>query len=158
MKTLSWGTGILITIAIFLLGIAALILIAMQEDVSLVEDHYYDRGQQYDIRRRAMERAQQLREQLRVQVNDGYAIVSYPRAAPPASITGTITFYRPSSRSLDRAVAVAADTAWTQVIPISGLDAGLWKLQIEWIMNGEEYYAQHVLHLQAQGRRGGAEQ
>jgi hypothetical protein len=33
-----------------------------------------------------------------------------------------------------------ADSAARQVIPFSGLSSGLWRVQVQWIVRGEEYY------------------
>ena len=136
----NWGTGIAIAIAVFLLGILALVAVSLREDVNLVHDQYYDRGQQYGTRLRAMERAQALRDPLTVVVDHGAILLTYPHTVSPGEISGHVTFYRPSKRAMDRTLAVAPDSAWAQAIPTDGLERGLWKIQVEWTMGGEAYY------------------
>ena len=111
-RGISWGTGLSIAIAVFLAGVATLVTIALRQDVSLVQDQYYDAGQRYELRLQAMQRAQSLAAPLTIDVAAGELIIGYPRSGPPASTTGTVTLYRPSSRALDRRVAVAPETVW----------------------------------------------
>jgi hypothetical protein len=141
-RALSWGTGTAIALTVFLAGILVLVSIALREDVSLVQDKYYERGQEYDLRRQAIGRAQALSVPLVVEAADGKVTVHYPRSAHPAEVTGRIVLYRPSNRSLDRTIAVAADSGWTQSISLRDLQPGFWKVKIEWRMNGEDYYSE----------------
>ncbi len=145
---ISWGTGVAVAIAVFLAGVATLVTIALRQDVSLVQDQYYDAGQRYDLRLQAMQRAQSLAVPLTIDVGAGELIIGYPRTGPPGSTMGTVTLYRPSSRALDRRVAVAPDTGWRQSLPIAPLQPGLWRVQVEWTTNGTEYYVEQPLVIQ----------
>jgi len=35
---------------------------------------------------------------------------------------------------------VVADSASRQVIPFANLSAGLWRIQVQWTMRGDDYY------------------
>jgi len=144
----SWGTGLVVAVVVFLSGILALVVVFAREDVGLVHARYFDRGQQYGARLRAMERAQALPDPLTVHVEHGTATVAYPHAAAPREITGTVTLYRPSNGSLDRTLAIAPDSAWMQLFSVGGLEHGLWKIQVEWRMRGEDYYVEQPIMLQ----------
>jgi hypothetical protein len=144
---ISWGTGVVVAVGIFLCGMLALVVISTREDVSLVHARYFDRGQQYGTRLRAMERAQALRDPLTVRVERGIATVAYPRTAAPREVTGTVTLYRPSNGALDRTLAVAPDSVWKQSIPVAGLESGLWRIQVEWKMGGEYFYVEQPMML-----------
>jgi hypothetical protein len=146
-RKFSWGAGTAIAVAIFLVGVTTLVVIALRQDVSLVQEQYYDRGQHYDDRINAIERARQLREPLAISVGLEVATVAYPRLSAPSRMSGSIVLYRPSSRSLDRTIPVSPDTIWSQSVPIAGLEPGLWRMQIAWKMNGEEYYVERELFL-----------
>jgi|WetSurMetagenome_2_1015567.scaffolds.fasta_scaffold342404_2 hypothetical protein len=146
-QPMSWGTGLVVVVVVFLLGILGLVVISTREDVSLVHTRYFDRGQQYGARVRAMERAQALRDPLTVRVEQGLATVAYPHTATPREITGTLTLYRPSNGSLDRTLPVAPDSSWRQSFPVAGLAPGLWKFQVEWKVGGEDYYVEQPLML-----------
>jgi len=139
-KRLSWGTGLVIAIAVFLVGIAILVTIAVRQDISLVQDRYYERGQEYGSRQRAIERALALSESLTLEVRRKVASVQFPRTVPAGEIHGTITLYRPSNRSLDRSMVIALDTAWSQTVDCTGVAPGFWRIQVEWTMNREEYF------------------
>jgi hypothetical protein len=143
-----WGAGLVVAIVVFVLGILALVAIALREDVNLVHDRYYDRGQQYGTRLRALERAQALHDPMIVRVVGEKLAMTYPHAVSPAEITGIVTLYRPSNRSMDRTLAVGPDSGWTQSIAVGGLERGLWKVQVEWRMGGEAYYMEQPVILQ----------
>jgi nitrogen fixation protein FixH len=147
-QRISWGTGVVVAVVVFLSGMLGLAVIAAREEVSLVHTRYFDRGQQYGGRLRAMERAQALRDPLTVHVEHGIATVAYPHRTAVREITGTVTLYRPSNGSLDRTLAVAPDSSWTQSFHVGGLEPGLWKIQVEWKMGGEEYYIEQPMMLQ----------
>jgi hypothetical protein len=138
----SWATGTAIVLILFLAGILMLVSIALHEDVSLVQEKYYERGQEYDLHRRAMERAQSLADPLGIHVTPGELSVRFPRNSTPGELKGTILLYRPSDRSLDRAIVIAPDSGWLQAIPLRGLQPGFWRIKIEWKMNGEDYYSE----------------
>jgi hypothetical protein len=144
---ISWGTGIVVAVGVFLCGMLALVVISAREDVSLVHARYFDRGQQYGTRLRAMERAQALRDPLTVRVERGIATVAYPRTAARREVTGTVTLYRPSNGALDRTLAVAPDSAWEQSFRVAGLESGLWRIQVEWKMGGEDFYMEQPIML-----------
>lgn len=143
----NWGTGLVVAIVVFLLLTVSLMAIALREDVNLVHDRYYDRGQQYGTRLQALERAQRLHDPLTVRVVRGEIALTYPRAVSPGALAGVITLYRPSGRSMDRTLAVAPDSTWQQTIPAGDVERGLWKVQVEWTMRGEAYYMEQPVML-----------
>jgi hypothetical protein len=144
---ISWGTGTAFVLLLFLAAILTLVSIALREDVSLVQDRYYERGQEYDLRRQAIERAQGLAEPLAVNADASELRVRFPRNAAATELKGTIVLYRPSNRCLDRTIAVAPDSGGVQSIPLGGLLPGLWRIKVEWRMNGEDYYSEQPVVL-----------
>jgi hypothetical protein len=150
----SWGTGIAIAAGVFVTGIITLVVLSVRQDVSLVHEQYYERGQDYDARLHAIERAETLREPLAITIRPDVATVAYPRGSPPAAISGSILLYRPSSRALDRSFAVSPDTAWLQSVPIADLEPGLWKIEVSWTMNGAEYFVERPVVVPAREVQG----
>ena len=66
--------------------------------------------------------------------------VKLPAAHQGAGTTGKISFYRPDDARLDRAVALALNAEAAQRVDVSTLAPGLWKVQLSWMANGEEYF------------------
>jgi hypothetical protein len=148
MKRVSWGTGLVIAMMLFVCVVATLVVIAIRQDVSLVQDQYYEAGQRYETRLRAMERAETLPQPLALDVSAGTVIIGFPHIGSVRGTTGTITLYRPSSRSMDRTIVVAPDSLWRQSFPVAAMEPGLWRIQVAWKADGMEYYAERPVVLQ----------
>ncbi len=135
-----WPLGIVLTIGIFLVIMFGVIGFLMTQDVNLVTDKYYEKELAYQTRIKAIERTRGLGAEAGIETAPGAVIVRMTRAMASGAGDGKILLYRPSDRSSDRTMAVAADSAGQQVIPFGTLASGLWRVQVQWTMRGEEYY------------------
>ncbi len=140
----NWGWGILIAIILFMGLTLARVIFFMDKDVDLVTDHYYDKEikyqQQIDKEKRAMQPGEN------VQVNYSREILSLTFPAD-SSITGHLYFYRPADLHKDFKVPIKIDKKFSQLINVSRLDKGLWKLQISWSINKNDFYTEKTLML-----------
>jgi nitrogen fixation protein FixH len=144
----SWGTGVLVAFGLFLAGILGMVALSMSEDVQLVTDRYYDNELRYQDRIQAMERANGMVTRVHMEPGSGCVLVRFPRLGSPDDVDGQVTLYRPANRADDRTLPLVLDTVWTQRIPTRMLAPGLWRVQVQWRLHGEEYYAEHPLILQ----------
>lgn len=135
-----WPLGIVLVIASFLVVMLSVAGYLMTQDVNLVTEKYYEKELGYQARIKAMERTRGLGAEAAITTATGAVIVQYPRSMAASGGEGHVLLYRPSERSADRTLPVAADTAAQQVIPFTSLSPGLWRIQVQWIMRGEEYY------------------
>lgn len=135
-----WPLGIVVVIATFLLVMFAVAGYLMTQDVNLVTEKYYEKELAYQARIRAIERTQGLGNEAAIETVAGAIIVHYPRSMASSPAEGRVLLYRPSDRSADRSLTIAADTAGRQIIPFGTLASGLWRIQVQWTMRGEEYY------------------
>ena len=53
---------------------------------------------------------------------------------------GSVVFYRPSDAKLDRVLKLSVNTTGEQTVDATALRAGLWKIRVQWTINGEEFY------------------
>jgi hypothetical protein len=144
----SWGTGLLVAFGLFLAGIVGMVAISMSEDVQLVTDRYYDNELRYQERIQAIERANDMTKRVDVEHRPGFVLVQFPCLGSPDDVDGRVTLYRPANRADDRTLPLVLDTVWAQRIPTRTLAPGLWHVQVQWRLHGEEYYAEHPLILQ----------
>ena len=135
-----WPLGIVLVIALFLVIMLSVAGYLMTQDVNLVTEKYYEKELGYQARIKAMERTRALGTDAAIVTATGAVIVQYPRSMAGGVGEGHVLLYRPSERSSDRTLPVAADTAAQQVIPFTHLSPGLWRIQVQWTMRGEEYY------------------
>ena len=64
-----------------------------------------------------------------------------------AGAAGTITWYRPADSKADRTTALALDRDGRQQLPLSGLMAGRWTVQVRWTARGRDYYYEQAVQL-----------
>lgn len=99
---LSWGTGIFITLALFVGAMAFVFYISSRQDRSLERNDYYadEMRHQENIDHRLNFEALQF--PLAVVVSDTNIIVVLPPDLVGKAIDGKLVFYRPSDHRLDR--------------------------------------------------------
>ena len=65
----------------------------------------------------------------------------------PTTASGFITFYRPNDDSKDFKVPISLSSDGRQIIPVSEIEKGLWKIQLDWTSDGKDYYFEKRLNL-----------
>ena len=135
-----WPLGIVVVIVTFLLVMFTVAGYLMTQDVNLVTEKYYEKELAYQARIKAIERTQALGKEAGIETAAGALIVQYPKSMASSTAEGRVLLYRPSDRTADRSLTIAADTAGRQVIPFGTLTSGLWRIQVQWTLRGDEYY------------------
>jgi nitrogen fixation protein FixH len=141
-----WGTGIVTVFVVFVIGILALVIVAMSTEVDLVTDHPYDRGLSYQNQINTLERTAVSEQKPQVTVRADEVVIRFPSAGPRLS-EGTITLYRPAHRASDFTVPLALDSAAEQHLRCVSLDRGLWRIKVAWRQAGEDYYFEEPVML-----------
>ena len=135
-----WPLGIVLVIVVFLVVMLSVTGYLMTQDVNLVTEKYYEKELGYQTRIKAIERTRALGREAGIVTTPGAIIVQYPRGMASMAGEGHILLYRPSDRSADRSIPIVADSAAQQAMPFTHLSSGLWRIQVQWTMRGEEYY------------------
>jgi hypothetical protein len=139
---ISWGTGIVIVIIIFMAITIATVIFMMNQDVDLVSDDYYEKGIKYQQQIDIENRSQRLKENVKMEWTGNMFEISFPEEYSNRSITGEIFFYRPSDAKKDFKLPLSL-TDRNQFIPVQGLEKGLWRVQLNWNLdNKENYYSE----------------
>lgn len=139
---LNWGTGIAAAYASFAIATIGFVAFAMTKDVDLVSPEYYAQSLAHDARMAAAANAAGLGTSFVVDARPEAGVVHVQWPAGMGEVSGTVTFYRPSSAALDRTIALAPDAGWRQALPLQGLTPGHWRLQFRWTARGVAYYAE----------------
>jgi|GEM_PF-260167 len=136
-----WPYAIIGWFSVFGTAMAAWVVVAVRNDMDLVSRDYYDR----EIRHQ-----QQIDRQVRTlpvlaEVKVGYdptrqtISIALP-AAHAAHARGRINFYRPSNAKLDHELKLSLNASGEQTLDTKPLQPGLWKVRVQWTVNGEEFY------------------
>jgi hypothetical protein len=137
----NWGTGIALTYTAFALATSTFVVFATDRRVDLVSPDYYAQSLQLDRRMAAERNAAALGAALSIAHNDGALRVTLPQDQA-GQAAGTITLYRASNAKDDRQFPLAIDGGGRQEVPLGGLAAGRWSVQLQWTAEGREYYLQ----------------
>lgn len=139
MKKISWGTGIVIAIVIFVVIVLAQTIYLMNQKVDLVEEDYYKKGIEYQKNIDVQKKSSELSEPIKFDFNGQYLIIDFPKELSEKKLSGEILLYRPSDSGLDIKLPVSTDSL-SQIIPVSNLKKGFWRLKLKWQYDGQDYY------------------
>ena len=140
----NWGWGIFVSIVLFMTIIVVIVASMMNREVDLVTDKYYDKEIKYQQQIDKEKRTAELSKKIVVNYTGNYVNVIFPKDEKP---TGDLYFYRPANLHKDFKVPINPDKNFSQVLDVSKLDRGLWKLQISWSVNNNDYYTEKILML-----------
>jgi hypothetical protein len=136
----NWGTGILITIIIFMVITIGTVVFLMNQDVDLVASDYYDKGIQHQQQIDRVNRTNVMDEKVLINLENSFIRLVFPKEFVQKSLNGTILFYRPSDSKKDFALSLSIDTSAQQIISTQNLDKGYWKIKLNWMQDSVEYY------------------
>lgn len=144
---ISWGYKITILYVGFVALIVCMVTMAMRQKVDLVSKDYYEQELKFQDKLNKTNRANALKEPLTWEIKQGVLQLKFPQQFNGQKINGSICFFRPSDASLDKTITIQADTAAVQIISTHQLKKGVYKMQISWEVNKEEYYNEGIIQV-----------
>ena len=144
-KIILWPVGIILAFILFFCGITTVIIIAATHREYLVSDDYYEQEMVYQNRLESTLRARESGACIAYDPVENRIIIGIPARQRAQQCTGTIEFYRPSARFLDRDYAVESPQENPQVIDTSRLPSGLWRVKASWHAAGLDYYMEQKI-------------
>ena len=145
---ISWGTGIVIGIVVFVTLSVTMTIIFMTQDVNLVTDKYYENSLQYQNEIDNQARTLALNEEIEIRFNGQAINILFPSSYLNNKISGELFFYRPSDPSLDFKIPLMLNEDGRQIIPTERISKGFWRLKLSWMMNEEGYYNERVITIE----------
>lgn len=147
MKKPSWGTGIVIAIIIFVIVVLAQTFYLMNQKVDLVEEDYYKKGIEYQKNIDVQKKSSELSEPVKFAFDGQYLIINFPKELSDNKISGEILLYRPSDSGLDIKLPISTDSL-SQVIPVSNLKKGFWRVKLKWQYDGQDFYDENSFRVE----------
>ena len=145
MKKISWGTGIVIGIIVFVVISITMTVIFMTQDVSLVSDNYYEKSLSYQEEIDKQSRTNSLDDQVKINFNGEIINILFPVEYLNNNISGEIYFYRPSDSKLDFKMQLDLNEEGNQMIVVKDFEKGFWRVKLNWTMNGYGYYNEKAI-------------
>ncbi len=141
----NWGTGIALFYGTFVAILVFAVIRSTTHNNSLVIDNYYEEDLKYQQHYNKLANA--VNAEVAVNINDDRQLVNLQFPERNASISGEVHFFRPSDESKDFKIAIGTNEQGKQVVPIAGLTSGLWKVKINWSLEGKDYYSEETIVL-----------
>jgi hypothetical protein len=136
----NWGTGILITIIVFMIITIGTVVFLMNQDVDLVASDYYNKGIQHQDQIDRVNRTNLMDEAVQINSENGFLRLVFPKSFAQKNFNGTIRFYRPSDSKKDFSLPITIDTSAQQIVSTQSLDKGYWTVKLNWTQDSIEYY------------------
>ncbi len=136
----NWGTGILISIIIFMAITISTVVYLMNQNVDLVASDYYNKGIQHQDQIDRVNRTNLMSEVVQIIPENGFIRLVFPQDFAQKSLIGTVQFYRPSDSKKDFTLSISIDTSAQQLITTQNLEKGYWKVKLNWTLDSKEYY------------------
>lgn len=138
----NWGTGILLSIIIFMAILVGLVYIFMNQDVDLVTRDYYGKELRYQNQIDKINNTSEMGKEVGISFLNNSVQLTFPDSVYDKKAAGTVYFYRPSGSKKDFSLPLAVTDKNEQVINTVKLDKGLWKIKVEWGMEGKDFYSE----------------
>jgi hypothetical protein len=139
---MNWGLKIIFSYIAFIVFVIILVYRSVTAKIDLVTDNYYEKELRYQEQIDIMNNTGKLNKKTVVRQDNNFIEIIFP--VKPQG--GMIHLYRPSDASKDLNLEISnVDNSLSQYIDITALDNGYWKVKINWITDGTEYYAEENL-------------
>ena len=143
---MSWGIKILLLYLGFVALIVTMVGLTMRENVDLVSGDYYQQELEYQKKINTIERTALLKEPLTWQITNDTLVLEFPNIRSN-TMGGSVFFFRPSDAHLDQKIAIPDKPDSIRRIPISQLEKGLYRMQIDWHAAGTTYYNESIIQI-----------
>ena len=137
-----WPYAIVIYFVVFISFIAAFITWAVRQNTDLVSKDYYSEEILFQKRIDTVNRTRAFTKEVAIRYDDATRAITIQLPAEHAAqaVAGSVHLYRPSDAKLDRELKLAPSDKGMQRIDTANLQAGLWKVRVQWTVNDEEFY------------------
>ena len=139
-----WPYAIIGFFVLAIMSITVWVSFAMQNDMELVREDYYEEEVRYQQQIDRVKRTSALNEQVSLAYDAEAQMLHLriPESGGELQAEGVIHFYRPSDASLDQRIDLALGPDGTQAISVEGLKGGFWKVNVSWARDGKEYFTE----------------
>lgn len=141
----NWGTGIVITIILFLIISFAMIFHFMNQKVDLVTDNYYEKTLVYQTQIDEADRTKEINNDIKLEYFNNQLKFTLPFSIVGKIGAGEIYFYRPSDSNKDFKTSFQLNENGELLLDASKVEKGYWKVQMRWLMNGESYSVERTV-------------
>ena len=133
------------TFGLFFVGMASVVVIAATHREHLVNANYYEQELKFQNQIDAVARTQNTSATLSYDSKKCQVTVALDAAQLDKTLIGSVEFYRPSMPELDRQFPLELQADGTQMLDVSRLVAGLWRVRVRWNVGGQDYFLEQKI-------------
>lgn len=141
---INWGYKLVISLVIFAGIMATMVTLAMKERIDLVSRDYYREEIEYQDQ---IDSYQNTLNESAIDINIDQTEKLLKLKFNHFLDSGEIHLFRPSNAEEDIRIKIQINEQGNQVIPYGNLNAGFWRIKINWIANSNSYYFEKELNL-----------
>jgi len=130
---MNWGKGLIITMVLFMGFIVTMVVSMISRSVELQTENYYQLDLAYDGEIEAINRANQLGEQIELMQSDEGFVVKVPTTEFITDVS--VFFSRPNDETKDFMIEVGEKRL--EKIPLDKLEAGVYNIEFRYFTKGK---------------------
>ena len=143
-----WPIVLTIFFILLISGLVTLIIFSSTQHVDLVRADYYEEEIRYQDQLDRLQRTGTMGESIHVSYDPIQQCIRLQLPlAHAAESAGSIHLYRPSDARLDQHLPLSLDPHGSQTVDARQLRSGLWKVRLQWTLDGKEYFVDRPLVL-----------
>lgn len=144
----NWGTGLFITIILFISFFVSFIIFSFSKERNLVTKDYFPDEIAYDLKLEKIKNTNALEQKINTNLTGKNLEIVFPDYFKKSEkINGTITLYYIKSYKQDKKYKINTDKSNKQFINCEKMPAGRYKINIDWEYDGKKYYQQNEIEL-----------
>jgi nitrogen fixation protein FixH len=144
-----WPAGLVLFFIVFTGYIVGFVVFCSRQQMDLVRQDYYDQEIRFQQQIERVQRTAPVLVDADIDYDHASDVV---RVSLPSvkdnTISGTVSFYRPSDARMDSNVKLGLDREGRQSLSVGSLPAGLWKVRVQWKAAGREYFFEKPIVIQ----------
>jgi len=144
----NWGTGILITIIVFMIITLGTVFTFMNENVDLVTDNYYEKELEYQQQIDKLNRTHNSGMDVNIEIINLNIVLTFPDSIKTGKINGNVFLYRPSDSKYDGKLPLQINENGQMIISTKELMIGFWKVKVEWSVDNDSFFSENSLFIQ----------
>lgn len=144
-----WPYAIIGVFVVFILGTAGLIVMATSNRMELVSGDYYEQELRYQRQMESVDRTKALGKKASVALDASRKniLIAVPAEHVAQLVEGRIQLYRPSASGLDRRINLDLTPEGRQLVDVSSMPHGLWKVRVQWKVGAEDFFLDESVKL-----------
>lgn len=142
---INWGTGIVIVIAVFLIGMISLVVISSMQSINLVSPDYYPQAIDYQKQIDKKKRTKELDQSIHFSQDTQFIYLEFPKLDSLNNPQGEVLLFFPKNYRLDRWYSITTNDSLHQLIAKDSLVKGRCIVKVDWTHNGSEYYQEESI-------------